>query len=314
MGKVPVTIVTGALGAGKTTFVNYILTADHGLKVGVIVNEFGSVGIDGELLIASKEQFIELPNGCICCTVRSDLIEAAKVMLKSNKIDYLVVETSGLAEVLPAALAFDLPELTRDAVLDGIVCVVDAENFESHLKLGPTVLEQVQYADIVLVSKADLVPPTQVKKVKDKVKAIVPGAVVLDVARGRANLGAILGVKAKHEPREWKRSEHKHAHNSEITSVSVTTGPVDPDKIQCFLEKLPGSIIRAKGVVAMRESAKGERDELRVIYHKVGKRWEFEFGRPFDDDEERMTKLVFIGLKLNAQQLKKGVEACAKGF
>ncbi len=314
MGKVPVTIVTGALGAGKTTFVNYILTAPHGLKVGVIVNEFGSVGIDGELLVASKEQFIELPNGCICCTVRSDLIEAAKVMLKSNKIDYLVVETSGLAEVLPAALAFDLPELTKQAVLDGIVCVVDAENFDAHLKLGPTVLEQVQFADIVLVSKVDLVTPALVAKVKEKVRKIVPGAVVLDVARGRANLSAILGVKAKHEKKEWNRADHEHAHNSEITSVSIETGSVDPDKMQEFLEKLPESVIRAKGIVAMKESAKGERDELRVIYHKVGRRWEFEFGRPFDDDEERRTKLVFIGLKLDAMKLKKGVESCAKGF
>ena len=314
MGKVPVTIVTGALGAGKTTFVNFILTADHGLKVGVIVNEFGAVGIDGELLVASKEQFIELPNGCICCTVRSDLIEAANTMLNSNKIDYLVVETSGLAEVLPAALAFDLPQLAKRAVLDSIVCVVDAENFEQHLKLGPTVLEQVQYADIVLVSKVDLVSPVQVEKVKGKVRKIVPGAVVLDVARGKANLSAILGVRAKHEKRDWKKEDHAHAHNLDISSVSVETDPVDPDKIQKFLEKLPDSVIRAKGIVAMKESAKGERDELRVIYHKVGRRWEFEFGRPFEKNEVRKTKLVFIGLKLDAKKLTAGAKACAKGF
>lgn len=306
---IPVTIVTGALGAGKTTFVNYILTAPHGLRIGVIVNEFGEVGIDGELLVTTKEQFIELPNGCICCMVRGDLIDAADSLLNSGRIDYLVIETSGLAEALPAALAFDAPKLEGRAELDAIVCVIDAENIDEHLKLGPTIKEQMQCADIVLVSKSDLVTQKRLSQVKANVKKWVPGAVMLDAVKGRVDLSLVLGVRAMHK-REWRREEHGHAHDTEVMSVSVETGPVDPDKAQVFFESLPDSVVRAKGVVCMKESEKGAADELRVIYQKVGKRWDFEFGRPFEEGEDKRTKVVFIGKKLDKAGLKKGLEKC----
>src|SRR3989344_1357135 len=131
--KIPVTIVTGALGAGKTTFLNYILTAEHGLRVGVIVNEFGSISVDSELLLTSKEKLVDLPNGCVCCMVRDDLIQASLTLLNRD-IDYIVIETSGLAEVAPVALIFNSPKLINKAELDSIVCVVDADNYESNKK------------------------------------------------------------------------------------------------------------------------------------------------------------------------------------
>jgi len=311
MKKVPVTIVTGALGSGKTTFVNYILTAEHGLKIGVIVNEFGEVGIDGELIVSSKEKLIELPNGCVCCTVRDDLIGAAKELLDSGKVEYLVVETSGMAEVVPVAVSFDVKGLDERTELDSIICVVDAENHADNLKRNATALEQVRCADIILLNKVDLVPRKSVEELKKGLKKLVAGVVIIETVKGVADLKLLLGVH-KFSPKEtWKREEHGHAHDPRIKSASCEAGPVDSDKVQKFLEALPRSIFRAKGIICIKESAQGAEDELRVIFHKVGKRVELEFSRPWNEGEERRTKIVFIGTDVDAKLLQTQLDKCA---
>ena len=312
MEKIPVTIVTGALGAGKTTFVNHVLTSEHGLKIGVIVNEYGEVGIDGDLILASKDKLIELPNGCICCTVRGDLIEASLNLLNTKKIDYLMIETSGLAEVVPAAMTFNAPELVEKAELDSIICVLDAENYADNMIRNKTALEQLENADIVLLNKVDLVEKKKVEEIKKDIKKIIPQAQIIDTFKGQAPLKLLLGVSKfdpdKHEI--WKRSEHEHAHDTGVESYSAKTGPIDSDKFEEFWQNLPESIFRAKGIVCIKESAPGAGDELRVAFHKVGKRWDMEFTRPWEEGEKKETKVVFIGTKLKPKELQKGLDAC----
>lgn len=310
MDKIPVTIVTGALGAGKTTFVNYVLTAEHGLKVGVIVNEYGEVGIDGALMMTTKEKMIELPNGCVCCTVRGDLLEAAQQLIKSGKVDYLMVETSGLAEAIPVAQTFNVPPLVDEAELDSIICVIDAEYFEDNMKRNKTALEQLQCADIVLLNKVDLVDKKKVDSVKKDVKKYVPNAMIIETEKGRANLKLLLGV-GKFNPDkhlDWDRKEHDHAHNTGMETCSFVTGPVDSDKFEAFWTKLPDSIFRAKGIVCIKESKPGAEDEFRVAFHKVGKRWDMEFTRPWEEGEKKETRVVFIGTKLKPKELQKNLD------
>ncbi|HLC32854.1 MAG TPA: GTP-binding protein [Candidatus Nanoarchaeia archaeon] len=308
MEKIPVTIVTGALGSGKTTFVNYVLTANHGKKIGVMVNEFGSVSIDSELLVASKEKMVELPNGCMCCMVRGDIISAALQLINSNKIDYIIVETSGLAEVLPVAYTFNAPELIERAELDSILCVVDAENHEQNKKNMQVTLDQLHSADIVLLSKVDLVSKAEAEKIKSEIKKIVSRALILESVKGNVDLDAVLGV-AKFDAKDHTEKT-LHRHEPGMRSISCTAGPVDSDKVQEFLEHLPDNIIRAKGILCIKESEKGLEDELRISFQKVGKRTELEFTRPWEPGEKKRTVLVFIGKNLNAEELQKKLDAC----
>jgi len=310
---IPVTIVTGALGAGKTTFVNHVLTEEHGLKIGVIVNEYGEVGIDGDLIIASKDKLIELPNGCICCTVRGDLIEAVRKLLATNKIDYLLIETSGLAEVIPAAMTFNAPEFIGKVELDSIICVIDAENYAENMQRNKTAFEQLQNSDIVLLNKVDIVKAETVYKIKKEIKKYVPNAQIIETEKCKAPLKLLLGVGKFDTDKQlkWKRKEHEHAHATGIESVSCVTGPVDSDKFEDFWQKLPDNIFRAKGIICIKESEKGAGDEIRVAFHKVGKRWDMDFTRPWEKGEKKQTKAVFIGTKLSKKELQKKVDSCS---
>lgn len=312
--KIPVTIVTGALGAGKTTFVNYVLTAEHGLRIGVIVNEFGAVGIDSQLIATSeKEQLVELPNGCICCTVRGDLVQAAKELLATQKVDYLLVETSGLAEVVPVAQTFVMGELEEETDLDSILCIIDAEHYDENISRNLTALEQLQCSDIVLLNKIDLISEERKKEIKKDITQKVPKAQVLETVKGRAPVDLLIGVGKfdTEKPLEWEKRAHEHAHDPGIQAVACTTGPVDSDNVQVFLDNLPPNIFRAKGILCIKESQPGARDELRVIFQKVGKRTELEFSRPWEEGERKETKVVFIGTALEPKKLQKELDVCA---
>lgn len=310
--KMPVTIITGALGSGKTTFVNSILTADHGLRVGIIVNEFGEVGIDSELIVSSKENMIELANGCVCCTVRGDLVEATKDLIATKKIDYLLVETSGLAEVIPVAMAFTVGDLEERCELDSIICVIDAENYYDNARRHLSALEQLQASDIVLLNKVDLVKKEQIEEIKADIKKKLPSATIIETVKASAPLKMLLGVGKFdiEKTKTWEVAEDEHAHEHAESCVA-RTGPIDSDKVQEFLENLPDTIYRAKGILCMKESKPGEADELRIIFHKVGKRTGLEFSRPFEEGEIRETKIVFIGTELKPKELQKKLEKCA---
>lgn len=223
----PVTIITGFLGSGKTTLLNHILTNQDGLKTAVLVNEFGEIGIDNDLLITTGEDdtMVELSNGCICCTINNDLLEAVyKVLERRDKIDYLVVETTGLADPLPVALTFlgtELRDLTR---LDSIVTMVDAENYSVDLFNSQAAHNQIAYGDIILLNKADLVEEGDLDRLELKVRDIKEGARILRTTQSKVPLQLILSVglfesdkyfePTQHDAHDHDHGTHAHDHGT----------------------------------------------------------------------------------------------------
>ncbi len=218
----PVTIITGFLGSGKTTLLNHILTNQQGLKTAVLVNEFGEIGIDNELIIKTDDDnMVELSNGCICCTINNDLVEAVyKVLERQDSIDYLVVETTGLADPLPVAMTFLGTELRDMTRLDSIITVVDSENFSLDLFNSEAAYSQIAYGDIILLNKADLVDETSLDSLEVRIRDIKEGARILRTVKGQAPLAALLSVglfeSDKYFAEEAEKSEHHdhddHAH------------------------------------------------------------------------------------------------------
>ena len=191
----PVTIITGFLGSGKTTLLNHILSNQSGLKTAVLVNEFGEIGIDNELIISTGEDMVELSNGCICCTINNDLVEAVyKVLERQDKVDYLVVETTGLADPLPVALTFlgtELRDLTR---LDSIITVVDAANYSLDLFNSQAAHSQIAYGDVIMLNKADLVDEADLDALEVRIRDIKDGARILRTTRSQVPIPLILSV------------------------------------------------------------------------------------------------------------------------
>ena len=215
----PVTIITGFLGSGKTTLLNHILTNQQGIKTAVLVNEFGEIGIDNELIVDTNDDntMVELSNGCVCCTINEDLMNAVyKIMERPEKVDYMIVETTGLADPLPVALTFlgsELRDLTR---LDSIVTVVDAENFNISLFNSEVAQSQIAYGDIILLNKTDLVDEADLDKLEVQIRDIKAGARILRTERGNVPLSLLLSVGLFESDRyftpEKPDSEHEHDH------------------------------------------------------------------------------------------------------
>jgi G3E family GTPase len=321
----PVTIITGFLGSGKTTLLNHILTNQEGVKTAVLVNEFGEIGIDNELIVTTGEDMVELNNGCICCTINNDLVEAVyKVLERQEKIDYLVVETTGLADPLPVALTFlgtELRDLTR---LDSIVTVVDAANYSLDLFNSEAALSQIQYGDIILLNKTDLVDEADLDLLEVKIRDIKQGARILRTTRSQVSIPLILSVglfeSDKYFEQESKAEHHDHHHhdhncddpshdhshhleNDGFTSVSfLSDKPLSIRKFQYFLDnQLPENVFRAKGIMWFEESPK------RHIFHLCGKRFSI------DDEEwkgELKNQLVLIGQNLDHDALLTQLQNC----
>jgi G3E family GTPase len=220
---VPVTIITGFLGSGKTTLLNHILQNQQGIKTAVLVNEFGEIGIDNDLIVATGEDMVELNNGCICCTINEDLVNAVhKVLARSEQIDYLVVETTGLADPLPVALTFLGTELRDVTRLDSIITLVDAENFEHSITLinSEAAQSQITYGDIILLNKTDLVDEADVDLLELRLRDMKEGARIIRTTKSQVSIPMILSVglfesdkylaaPAKHDEHE----HHDHAHD-----------------------------------------------------------------------------------------------------
>lgn len=215
----PVTIITGFLGSGKTTLLNHILTNQQGLKTAVLVNEFGEIGIDNELIVATEDDMVELSNGCICCTINNDLLEAVyKVLERPEQVDYLIVETTGLADPLPVALTFlgtELRDLTR---LDSIITLVDAENFSVDLFNSQAAENQIAYGDIIVLNKTDLVDVADLDLLEIKIRDIKEGARILRAVQGQLPLSLLLSVglfesDQYFQPKEAAAAQETHHHD-----------------------------------------------------------------------------------------------------
>ena len=315
--KIPVTVITGYLGSGKTTLLNHILTGQQGRKVAVIVNEFGEVGIDGQLIEQDgDEQLIEFNNGCLCCTVRGDLIETiAKLRLRAGDLDAILIETTGLADPAPVASTFFVDEAVRaDTRLDAFVTVVDAVNIEKNLEQSVEAQEQVAFADIILVNKTDLASEEQLQRVERRVRLLNPLARLHRSANSVVDLDLILGVNAfqldaKLQVDPEFLTDHEHEHDPAITSIVLREErPIDMNRFVSWMSPLlqreGDRYLRTKGVF----NALGFNE--RVVFQSVRMLTTMARFHAWTADEPRRTEYVVIGRDLDRDMLAAGLSAC----
>ena len=309
---IPVTIISGFLGAGKTSLLNHILNADHGLRVAVLVNDFGEINIDTELISGvSGESTINLSNGCICCSIRNDLLEAAvQLIQRPVPPEYIVLETSGVSDPLAVSLTFLARELRSSVRVDSMLTVVDSEQiYQVDKKHRELALDQIAMADIVVLNKVDLVNDEKRAELADFVKNLVPRARILETAHGKVPLDLVLGVGTYdlrrfsgksgldvhvHPDGEVYGSEDEHHHEHDHTLVfntwSYTTDkPLSHRAVRHAVKTLPPAIYRAKGVVFLDETP-----DRKGIVQLVGQRSRLIIGEPWGG-EKPGTQLVFIG-------------------
>jgi len=317
--KLPVTLLTGYLGAGKTTLLNRILSEDHGKKYAVVVNEFGEEGIDNDLIIDADEEIFEMNNGCICCTVRGDLIRIVGGLLKrADQLDGILIETTGLADPGPVIQTFFVDdEIAERVTLDAVVTMVDAKHFLETVDDAHECEEQVAFADIIVLNKTDLVERDLLEKVEAKIRSLNKYAklhlseragVEIDnvLSRGAFDLKRLMEI----EPGFMDEDPEDHEHDDTISSVSLkSTLPIQSDKfsewMRTFIQERGVDVLRTKGILALAGQ------EQRYVFQGVHMVMDSDWGAPWADGEARESRLVFIGRNLDADQLESAFKACA---
>jgi G3E family GTPase len=317
----PVTIITGFLGAGKTTLLNHVLENQQDLKIAVLVNEFGDINIDSQLLVSVDQNMVELSNGCICCTINDSLVDAVyNVLERRDNIDYMIVETTGVADPLPIVLTFlgtDLRDVTR---IDSILTLVDVETFTPEHFGSEAAEKQIAYGDIIVLNKTDLVPEAKVNELEAQIRSVKEGARILKSEYGKVSLPLILDVGLS-KPEMYVTAEdtaeahhhhhdhddhHHHSHHLEndgFISVSFESDrPFSLMGFQDFLDfHLPDDVFRAKGLLWFKES------RLRYIFQLSGKRYDM---KTDEWPSSPGNQLVLIGRNLNAEKLKADLNNC----
>jgi G3E family GTPase len=311
--KIPVTVLTGYLGAGKTTLLNRILTEPHGKRYAVIVNEFGEIGIDNDLVVGADEEVFEMNNGCICCTVRGDLIRIMDGLMKrKGKFDAIIVETTGLADPAPVAQTFFVDQDVSDAAkLDAVVTVADAKWLTDRLKDAPEAKNQIAFADVIILNKIDLVSPDELAAVEDRIQAINPSARVHRAKNCQVPIAEVLNRNAFDLDRiielapDFLEEGHHHHHDEDMQSVSVRhPGAVDPDKFMPWISDLTQregpNILRCKGIVAFPGEPK------RFVFQGVHMILDGDLQGTWKDGETRQSRVVFIGRNLDEDAIRAG--------
>ncbi|HEU4659140.1 MAG TPA: GTP-binding protein [Pseudolabrys sp.] len=342
--KIPVTVLTGYLGAGKTTLLNRILSEPHGKKFAVIVNEFGEIGIDNELVVNADEEIFEMNNGCICCTVRGDLVRIIDgLMRRKGKFDAIIVETTGLADPAPVAQTFFIDEqVGAKTKLDAVVTVADAKWLNDRLKDAPEAKNQIAFADVIIVNKTDLVTPDELADVEAHIRAINPYAKLHRTERGKVKIDEVLGRNAfdldrildiepqflheddhEHHHHDGDHHHHhgnghdhdshghglKHYHDEDMQSVALRTDKaLSPDKffpwVQELVAKEGPNILRCKGILSFKD------DPQRFVFQGVHMILDGDHQRPWKEGEPRDSRIVFIGRNLPEDKIRQGFEAC----
>jgi G3E family GTPase len=340
--RIPVTVLTGYLGAGKTTLLNRILSEDHGRRYAVIVNEFGEVGIDNDLILNTDEELFEMNNGCICCTVRGDLIRTLHGLLaRGGNFDAIIVETTGLADPGPVAQTFFVDDFLQErTILDSVTTVVDAKHVLLRLADSREAAEQIAFADQIVLNKKELVSEDELRDIETRLRKLSPLAPIHRAQRANVDLGKVLGrgcfdierivslepdflqpacgetghVHDAHCGHDHHHHEHEHDHEHDrgIISVSLTAHtPLDGTRISLWLNGLVASkgqdILRAKGII----DVAGE--ERRLVFQAVHMLLEGDLQRPWKPEERRYSRLVFIGRNLDKDALRAGFESCIAG-
>jgi G3E family GTPase len=346
--KVPVTVLTGYLGAGKTTLLNRILSEPHGRKFAVIVNEFGEIGIDNDLVVGADEEVFEMNNGCICCTVRGDLVRIIDgLMRRKGKFDAIIVETTGLADPAPVAQTFFMDEnVGRKTKLDAVVTVADAKWLRDRLKDAPEAKNQIAFADVILLNKTDLVSSEELGDVEARIRGINPYAKLHRTERAQIAIDEVLGRNAfdldrildiepeflaggghdhdhdhHHHDHDHGHDHHhdhgpahghgglKHYHDEEMQSVSLKSDkPLNPDKFFPWVQDL----VQTEGPSILR--CKGilsfKDDDDRFVFQGVHMILDGDHQRPWKDGEPRTSRIVFIGRNLPEDKIRQGFEGC----
>ena len=315
--QIPVTVLTGYLGAGKTTLLNRILTEQHGRKYAVVINEFGELGVDNDLVVDTDEEVFEMNNGCICCTVRGDLIRIiGGLMKRKGRFDGIIVETTGLADPAPVAQTFFADEdVKRATKLDAIVTVVDAKHLPARLKDSSEAQEQIAFADIVVLNKMDLVTEDEAASVEKLIRGINPYAEIRRSTKSDVPIDRVIGRDAfnlarilEREP-EFLSGEDHHEHDSEINSLSFQVSrPIDAEKFNAWISELLQSkgqdLLRTKGILYYAG------DDRRFAFQAVHMIADGDYIGAVKDGDPRRSKIVFIGRDLNRPALRRGFEAC----
>ncbi len=318
LSQIPVTVLTGYLGAGKTTLLNRILSENHGKKYAVVINEFGELGVDNDLVVDADEEVFEMNNGCICCTVRGDLIRIVGQLVKrKDRLDGIIIETTGLADPAPVAQTFFVDDQVKTrSRLDAIVTVVDAKHLLARLLDSHEAEEQVAFADVIVLNKTDLVTPEELEGVEARIRSInryarvlraekanVPLAEVLD--RGSFDLNRILEV----EP-DFLSGENDHVHDEAVTSASlISDAPLDRQRFNAWI----GTVLMEKGQALLR--TKGilhfQGDDRRFAFQAVHMIADGDYIGPWKAGDARQSRIVFIGRDVDSSELRRGFEACA---
>ncbi|MDE2378681.1 GTP-binding protein [Bradyrhizobium sp.] len=336
--KIPVTVLTGYLGAGKTTLLNRILSENHGKKYAVIVNEFGEIGIDNDLIIGADEEVFEMNNGCICCTVRGDLVRIMDGLMKRRgKFDAIIVETTGLADPAPVAQTFFVDEdVQKNARLDAVVTVADAKWLSDRLKDAPEAKNQIAFADVIVLNKTDLVSKPELAEVEARIRGINPYArlhrtercqvALVDVLdRGAFDLDRILEIEPSfleaddhdhhHHGHDHHHHDHdhghglKHYHDEDMQSLALRSDkPLDPSRFMPWLQNLVQTegqkILRSKGILAFVD------DDDRYVFQGVHMMLEGDHQRKWKEGEPRESRVVFIGRELPEEAIREGFARC----
>jgi len=312
---ISVTVITGYLGSGKTTLLNRILTHEHGKKVAVIVNEFGDVGIDGQLVLNADEEILEMNNGCICCTVRGDLIRMiGNLMEKQEKFDHLVIETTGLADPAPVIQSFFVDEIMRAKTeLDAIVTVVDAKHIWEHWDSSEA-QEQIAFADVLLLNKIDLVSEEVLETLENRIRAMNAFAKVHRTQNCELAIDTILGVRAFDLKNALSidpdfLSEAAHEHDETVSSISIVElGAISSNKLSTWLNQLVQAhgqnIFRMKGILNVDD------EDRRFVLQGVHMLLDGRPGKAWKPNESRRNEMVFIGRDLQENLLKQGFQSC----
>ncbi len=314
---IPVTVLTGYLGAGKTTLLNRILTENHGRKYAVVINEFGELGVDNDLVVDTDEEVFEMNNGCICCTVRGDLIRIVNGLMKRRgKFDGIIIETTGLANPAPVAQTFFVDEGVRSRTrLDAIVTVVDAKNLHARLIDSAEAEAQIAFADVIVLNKTDLVDEASLAATEAEIRKINRFAAIHRAQRSAVDIAAVLDQGAFDLARILSDvkpdflTETEHEHDDDINSLSFeASAPIDPEKFNVWIGQLLAEkgqdLLRTKGILHYAG------DDRRFAFQAVHMIADGDFIGPWPAGEPKVSRLVFIGRNLNRPQLRRGFEGC----
>lgn len=338
---IPVTVLTGFLGAGKTTLLNHLLTQKHGYKCAIIINEFGEISIDNQLVVGVDEEILELNNGCLCCRVRGDLIKSLEGLVqKQKRFDYVLIETTGLADPSPIIHTFKASDLAEKMRLDGVVTVVDARHLEKELADGPEPTAQIAFADVILLNKTDLVSPADLERVEHRIRHINALATLHRTQNSQIEPAKIFNLKARdlegnftmpesathaghhhhhdHEcgpgcdhdhEHDHDHDHHHHRHDEEVTSFYLSDDrPLDLKRVEAWLteiiRELGPNIYRSKGILQIQGQAK------RVVFQGVQTMFDAKPDRLWNVGEKKVSQLVFIGKNLDEAKIRRGFAGC----